>query len=127
MITFTVEVCERYFGQDHSDVPGGDPPQLHHPEVLGVGVPGVELHVVLTLVVTVLVEDRPKCCLLDQELVNNVIRITLAYKISFEYEALSDVWFCSTKRPQQKPQSSEGFSFEADDALPSPYKKKRYF
>ena len=50
---------ERDSGEDDSDGPRVDSPQFDHPEVVGVRVPGVELHVVFTLIVDVLLEHFP--------------------------------------------------------------------
>ena len=59
MITLTVEICERYLGEDHSNGVVGDSSQFDDPEMFVVVVPGVELHIVFTLSVDIFLEDLP--------------------------------------------------------------------
>ena len=59
MITLTVEICQRYLGEDDPNGVGGDSPQFDDPEVFVVVVPSVELHVVFTLIVGIFLEYFP--------------------------------------------------------------------
>ena len=59
MITLTVEICERYLGEDDSNGVVGDPSQLDDPELFVVVVPSVELHIMFTLVVDIFLENLP--------------------------------------------------------------------